>query len=361
MRILCLGASYGSLLATKLVLAGQEVTLACRGEEAVLIAREGTRVRLRLKGREGLVELDSRRLSGRLTASVPDEIEPGRFDLVVLAMQEPQYSGAGVRELLARIGEAGGPCLSIMNMPPPPFLARLPGVAVDSCASCYAEPALWSGLDPERTTHSSPDPQAFRPPAEGLNVLEVGLPTNFKAARFSREADTALLRKLASEIDAARFDGLEVPVKLKVHDSLFVPLAKWPMQLAGNYRCVTANGIRSIRDAVHADFGASRAVYEWVQALCRSLGAGAGDEVPFEKYAAAAEQLARPSSAARAISSGAPRIERVDRLVQTLARQKGLQSVAVDEIVALVDSRLEANRLAAERGAARAGGVGSGH
>jgi hypothetical protein len=88
--------------------------------------------------------------------------------------------------------------------------------------------------------------------------------------------------------------------------------------------------------------------------LCELLGADEKDLVPFEKYAAAAQALATPSSAARALFGGAPNIERVDRLVKTIAAQKGMRSEAVDEIVALVDARLEANRRAAERPAGKA-------
>ena len=66
--------------------------------------------------------------------------------------------------------------------------------------------------------------------------------------------------------------------------------------------------------------------------------------MPFEKYANAALLLVRPSAAARALFAGAPNIERVDRLVQTIAAQKGVHSAVVDEVVALVDARLEANR-----------------
>ena len=76
-------------------------------------------------------------------------------------------------------------------------------------------------------------------------------------------------------------------------------------------------------------------------------GAAPEDLVPFEKYAAAAEGLSRPSSAARALAAGAPNIERVDRLVQGIAAQRGLRNAAVDEIVALVDGWLSANRKAA--------------
>jgi hypothetical protein len=69
--------------------------------------------------------------------------------------------------------------------------------------------------------------------------------------------------------------------------------------------------------------------------------------VPFEKYANAANGLAKPSSAARALAGGAPNIERVDCLVKTLAAQKGMQNDSVDQTVALVESWLARNRKAA--------------
>jgi hypothetical protein len=75
-----------------------------------------------------------------------------------------------------------------------------------------------------------------------------------------------------------------------------------------------------------------------------SLGANERDLVPFEKYANAALSLQSPSSAARALANGAPNIERVDRLVQIIAKQKGMQNAEVDKTVALVDSWVEKNR-----------------
>jgi hypothetical protein len=78
--------------------------------------------------------------------------------------------------------------------------------------------------------------------------------------------------------------------------------------------------------------------------LCLLLGAKESDLVPFDKYAAAAQTLGSPSSAARALYGGAPYIERVDRLVQAIAAQKDLRLPALDEIVGLVDAKLEANR-----------------
>ena len=133
-------------------------------------------------------------------------------------------------------------------------------------------------------------------------------------------------------------------MKLKLHDSTFVPLAKWAMLLAGNYRCITKDGMRTAQEAVHSDIEKSRSVYNFVNDLVVKLGARPEDLVPFEKYAAAAQSLSRPASAARALTNGAPNIERADKLVQLVARQKGLSHPVIDQIVALVDSRLEASR-----------------
>ena len=267
---------------------------------------------------------------------------------MALAMQEPQYRAPEVRKLLDAVAKGKRPCMSIMNMPPLPYLARIPGLDTASVAHCYTDPSVWQSFDPGWMTLCSPDPQAFRPPEEPLNVLQVSLPTNFKAARFADDAATAMLRRLEADIEAIRYDTgdrvVELPVKLKVHDSVFVPLAKWCMLLTGNYRCVLPDEARSIRDAVHGDLEASRAVYEWVAELCRKLGAAPEDQVPFEKYAKAAEVLVKPSSAARALFAGAPNIERVDCLVKTLAARHGMQLDVVDETVALVDARLAKNR-----------------
>ncbi|HXM81903.1 MAG TPA: hypothetical protein VN929_08235 [Burkholderiales bacterium] len=352
-NILIMGASYGSLLATKLLLAGHTVKLACLPAEADVINTAGTRVRMPVKGRNGLVEVHSWKLPGKLSAAVPGEINASDYDLAALAMQEPQYGSPGVRELLNAVAKARVPCMSIMNMPPLPYLARIPGVSADACRSCYTDPTVWDSFDPALMTLCSPDPQAFRPPEEKVNVLEVRLPTNFKSARFPSDAHTAILRGLEADIEAARFDKIELPVKLKVHESVFVPLAKWAMLMAGNYRCITKDGMRSIKEAVHTDIEASRSVYHWVVKLCKSLGANEKDLVPFEKYAAAAQGLGGPSSAARALFGGAPNIERVDRLVKTIAAQKGMRSDVIDEVVALVDARLEANRRAAARPAGK--------
>lgn len=348
-NILIFGASYGALLGMKAALAGHDATLVCRDRTAALINAKGIVVRMPVKGRDGMVDVRSQGLRGRLDATTPASVDPREYDLVVLAMQEPQYRLPGVRELLQAVAASRVPCLSLMNMPPLPYLARIPGIDAAACAESYTDASVWEGFAPDAITLCSPDAQAFRPPEEEGNVLQVRLATNFKAARFAGDAATAMLREIAEDIDAARYkaggESIDLPVKLKVHDSLFVPLAKWSMVMTGNYRCLMPEAIRSIEHAVHADIEASREVYEWVTRLCRSFGAKDEDMVPFDKYAAAARSLKSPSSAARALEGGAPHIERVDRLVKLLAAQKGMRHETVDQTVACVDEWVVRNRL----------------
>ena len=351
-NILILGASYGSLLASKLLFGGHSVHLVCLPVEADLINTEGFRVRLPIRGRKDQIEIDSRKLPGKVGAGGTGGVNPKDYDLVGLAMQEPQYRSAGVRELLDAVAKSRVPCMSIMNMPPLPYVKRIRGLNYDALKPAYTDPSVWDSFDPETLTLCSPDPQAIRPPEEKINVLLVTLPTNFKVARLKDEKATAMLRQLEKDIDAVRFDPgdgvkIELPVKLRVYDSIFVPLAKWAMLLAGNYRTVTKDGMRTAQEAVHSDIETSRSVYNFVNDLCVKLGANPNDLVPFEKYAAAAESLTRPASAARALNNGAPNIERADKLVQLIAKQKGLSHPVIDATVALVDARLERNRKAA--------------
>ncbi|MGE5617085.1 MAG: hypothetical protein ACM3X5_09235, partial [Bacillota bacterium] len=147
-EILILGASYGSLLGVKLALAGHHIKLVCLPQEANLINSKGAIVRMPVKGREGLVEVNSRNLPGNIAAGGTKDFDPKRFDLVGLAMQEPQYRSDGVRQLLEAVATSRVPCMSIMNMPPLPYLARIPSIDTKKCEDSYTDPSVWAALDP---------------------------------------------------------------------------------------------------------------------------------------------------------------------------------------------------------------------
>src|ERR1700719_2220442 len=220
-NILLLGAGYGSLPASNILFGGHKIHMVCLPAEADLINAEGFRVRLPVRGRKDPVVLDSRKLPGKVTAGPTAGVNPKNYDLVGLCMMEPQYRAPGVRELLDAVAKSRVPCMSIMNMPPLPYIKRIPGLDHGALKPAYTDPAVWDNFDPAVLTLCSPDPQAIRPPDEKVNVLMVTLPTNFKVAKFDNDKGTAILRQLESEIDAVRFDPgdgskLELPVKLRV-------------------------------------------------------------------------------------------------------------------------------------------------
>src|SRR5580704_9080301 len=144
-NILILGASYGSLLASKILLAGHHLSLVC----------------LPVKGRPAPIEIDSRKLPGKVMAGGTADFDPGNFDLIGLAMQEPQYRSPGVRELLERVAKSRVPCMSIMNMPPLPFVKRIPGLNYDALIAAYTDATVWSGFDFATLTLCSTDAQPF--------------------------------------------------------------------------------------------------------------------------------------------------------------------------------------------------------
>ena len=91
---------------------------------------------------------------------------------------------------------------------------------------------------------------------------------------------------------------------------------------------------------MHGDLKLSQSIYDHVDGIARRLGADPQDQVPFAKYAKAAESLLKPSSAARAVAAGAPFIERVDLLVKLVSDQLGLPSAEIDRTVQTVDQKL---------------------
>ena len=124
------------------------------------------------------------------------------------------------------------------------------------------------------------------------------------------------------------------------------------MLLTGNYRCITPHDPQSIRDAVHGDLKLSQAIYDHVDSHRPASGRRPAGSGPFAKYAKAAESLLKPSSAARAVASGAPFIERVDLLVKLISHQLGEPNAEIDRTVQIVDQKLNEKIVVGGSGAA---------
>ena len=163
-NILIMGAAYGSLLASKMLFGGHKIHLVCLPAEADLINAEGFRVRLPVRGPQGpggarfaqaARQGDRRRRAG---------VNPKDYDLVGLAMQEPQYRSPGVRELLDAVAKSRVPCMSIMNMPPLPYVKRIPGLDYDALKPAYTDPTRL-GQFRSRDHHAEQPGPAGDPPA----------------------------------------------------------------------------------------------------------------------------------------------------------------------------------------------------
>ena len=344
-RILVFGASYGLLPAVKLALAGHQVTMIGREFEKHGFIAKGISVLIPLRHAAGEVRLSVKVSStpqpGQIQVCVPAEICCETFDFVLLAMQEPQYCDPQVASLMHRVALAGLPCLSLMNWPPPPFLTRL-GVPIDAtyegACSCID---VWRKFEPALFSLTSPDPQAIRPDPMHPGLLQVTLASNLKAAPFDDLAAQELLKSFAKDFSSLK---PRTPVHLLAHSSVFIPLAKWPMLLTGNYRCFSESGVRTISETVTSDLEQSAMIYDAVQVLLTRIGMPRKYHVAFDDYCKAARLLLRPSSVARSIGAGAKQIERTDRMVLNLLRIYGLPEEPIGAIVARIDARLSTNK-----------------
>ena len=186
-NVLTLGASYGSLLATKLLFGGHKITMVCLPNEVEAFNSEGARIRMPIRGRKEPIELELAQIAGEPQGGRARRRQPDGF-------RSRRAGDAGAAIPLARSARtarrgrrAKVPCMSIMNMPPLPYLKRIPGLNTEPLKPAFTDAGVW--------TISSPagDPVQPRPagdPAAGekINVLQVTLPTNFKVARFAAEA-----------------------------------------------------------------------------------------------------------------------------------------------------------------------------
>jgi hypothetical protein len=347
-RKLVIGASYGLLTAAKLAASGQPVTVVGFPDEVARIRSHGVRIGFA----NDLVLVPPMGVAG-LRLATPQEVDVAAHDMVFLAVQEPQAGTAAIAGLLGRIADRL-PVAAVMNMPPPPFLERVPGLPRGIGRGAYRDAAVWAALPAERMTLASPDAQALRLDPAQPGQLTVTLASNLRFAPFARADDQALLRQVTRAASRVKTPSGFFPVQFLTRMSVFTPLAKWPMLAVGNCRCVGAgeSAPRSIRDAVWDDLQLSRRLYDGVTAALVACGAPRAALVPFDSYAKAAQHLVRPSSLARALAHGATAVERIDLLVLTL-----LQETAQDaEICNLMQSVSDtiATRLGANAQACKA-------
>ena len=206
-RTLVIGASYGLLPAAKIAASGHPVTVIGYAEEIAAITADGLYIDFG-SGRTLRPPLGPQ----GLRFCSPEAVEVGAHDLVFLAVQEPQVRAPALTDLLAQIG-GHIPIAALMNMPPPPFLDRIPTLPIAIRARAYGAPSAWAPLPPDRITQASPDAQAVRPDPNRPGLLQVTKASNFKFAPFARATDQVLLDRVTRAASRLRDAQAIMPVQ----------------------------------------------------------------------------------------------------------------------------------------------------
>lgn len=342
-RILILGANYGLLCAMRFALGGHTVDIVCRNEEIAALNQSGIKIDIATRGGGERTMICDQTAAMEINGISAKDAHKRSYDFVVFAMQEGQFADPEIAALAQSIAQQKLPTISLMNISTAPFLKTLNHGWDETFTAFFHGRDVWDQFDPAYFSQSSPDPQIFKPnPTEPTHV-QVRLASNFKLAPFANEQINARLIKTCKSSNAAPNLKTGTPkprVNLVVGRSRYVALAKWPMLIAGNYRCVTSGEPIAIKDAVFADVEQTRTIYDQVLKLCLSLGASGTDLVPFGAYCKAAQQLDKPSSVSRAAELPGAKLERMDLLIHTLCNIHDVAVPELDRIVERIENKL---------------------
>jgi hypothetical protein len=330
------GASYGIVVATKLLIAGYNVACICKTEEAKLLNDKGFVINIPGYLNRSL-EIFSKNLPGKFIAIDPISVEMEQISLAFLAMQESHYEDLDISKILLFIAKNKIPCVSIMNMPPSIYLKKLQIKNYNSTKEFYKNFDMWNCFDSDFFTQCSADPQIYKPYLNKSNLFTVRLASNFRVANFDNIKCAKLICEISSKVKSSRLifkdKKVRVPINFNIFDSKYIPLGKWPMLITGNYRCFDNLKLKSIKDAVLENIEESRLIYNDVLNLCYLLGANINDLISFEAYLKVINKLDAPSSVARAASSGDKNFERLDKLIQFLANENKIKIHGLKKIV----------------------------
>lgn len=334
--ILIFGASYGILASFKFLLAGYDVVCICKKDEAKYLNKNGFLINIPgyLKTK---LNIESKNLKGRFFPTEPNNIDLSKIKIVILAMQEDQYKDVKLSSILLEIAQKKIPTISIMNIPPSVYLKNFNLNNIDELDYIYVNNHIWKKFDENFITHSSADPQIYKPNIEKINEIHVRLASNFKISDFKDNKSSKLLEIISNKINNARYlikeKNTKIPINFNIFKSNFVSISKWPMIITGNYRCLENNKLRSIKEAVNEDLNYSKKIYNDVYELCKKIGAEDKDLINFEKYVKASQNLNAPSSVSRQAYAGGKNFERVDKLVLFFAKKNNIQITGLDEII----------------------------
>tara|TARA_B110000305_G_C19406756_1_gene623198 strand:- start:806 stop:1852 length:1047 start_codon:yes stop_codon:yes gene_type:complete len=340
---LIVGASYGSLLAMKLIMAGHSVKIVGQNHEVDAINKKGINVSIKTKLKQKKLILNSKNYSKNLKAIDSSKVNCKEIDIAFFALKEIHFSQNNIIELVKQLAEHKVPAVALMNMPPLTILKKNENLKTKNYKNYYLNPEIWEIFDQKNLTATSADPQTICNICDGMVSHTVTLNSNFKISKFQNFKHDRMLINLENDIKNIRVNNQRVPILLKIYESKYIFMTKWPMLITGNYRCFTAKGIRSIKESVFHDLKYSEKIYNSIYNLCIKLGCSKNDLVEFRHYANAAKKLIYPSSFSREIDKNKISVERLDKLIKKISEEQSVKLNFLNDITEKIELRLDNN------------------
>ena len=322
-KVLVIGANYGLLLAGMLQERDFDVEVFGTEKEVETLNQEGFSFNMN----------DSFwRFAPSNKLKFINSFNEDNYDLVILAVQEPTLSNPKIVEILSFISKNSIPILSIMNIPLLNFLKDIVGIQnIVNSETIYSSLKYSNLLNSKLIINSNPEPQIFS--KDKFNRLNIRLGGVFRCSSLN-----ILNKDIILDLTKSIENGL--PAKIKSYKSSWVSLSKLPMLMTGNYRCLNNFKLKSIYESVHLNTNLSEKIYNQIIEIMKKLGAGREAIIPFKLYLRASVKLDAPSSVCRTIINGKQNVERVDKLVQNIAKSISYNSPEIDEIVYNIDESI---------------------
>ena len=322
-KVLVIGANYGLLLAGMLKERDFDVEVFGTKKEVETLNQEGFSFNMN----------DSYwRFAPSNKLKFINSFNEDNYDLVILAVQEPTLSNLKIVEILSFISKNSIPILSIMNIPLLNFLKDIVGIQnIVNSETIYSSLKYSNLLNSKLIINSNPEPQIFS--KDKFNSLNISLGGVFRCSSLN-----ILNKDIILDLTKSIENGL--PAKIKSYKSSWVSLSKLPMLMTGNYRCLNNFKLKSIYESVHLNTNLSEKIYNQIIEIMKKLGAGREAIIPFKLYLRASVKLDAPSSVCRTIINGKQNVERVDKLVQNIAKSISYNSPEIDEIVHNIDESI---------------------
>jgi len=306
-KIIFFGASYSLIFATKYAQSDIKVDIVCSKSEKEKINK--LKIEYSLNDKVSLRTIEIKNLKKINFITEANELSKS-YLIAYLGMPAHAYDEYNVKEILKILIEKKIPMISLMNLPPYRYLEKINFFKDKKIKETYNKNFLIN-IPSEILTHASTEPQIKRK----NNIVSLKHTGTLRLSKFNSKKNNLALNKAVALFNSNIESS--IPLKIKVYDSLFVPLNKLPMLMTGNYRCFDGKKYYSIKKVLNENIILSKKIYDLVVNCLVLAGAEKKNFFSFYTYLKSSKTLNQISSIAMNIRRK-KNIERADILVQQI-------------------------------------------